>query len=152
MKPCLMPAIAGLAIGFAVPSIAQSKSTVDPQERKQIEIVDMKLEEAHNRHDAAAVAALYTQDAIQVWNWEATAGGAVSGREAIEKRFASNFASSSSELSGRIVQMYSMGNQISAISEWSTGPWKGYTLKVFVRDADTWKIRIEYATAEMTPR
>jgi hypothetical protein len=27
---------------------------------------------------------------------------------------------------------------------WTCGPWNGYSIKIYVRDADTWKIRIEY--------
>ncbi|HET9376590.1 MAG TPA: hypothetical protein VFO40_16575 [Chthoniobacterales bacterium] len=62
MRICLLVALAELAIGFAVPSTAQKQNTVDPEVRQQIEAVYMKFGDAHNKDDAAAIAALYTQD------------------------------------------------------------------------------------------
>jgi hypothetical protein len=44
-----------LAISFAVPTLAQEQNTVDPEVRQQIEAVLMKLGEAYNKHDAAAI-------------------------------------------------------------------------------------------------
>jgi hypothetical protein len=60
MNVRLLLTLAGLAIGFAVPSIAQEQNTVDPEVRQQIEAVHMKFYEAYNKHDAAAIAALFT--------------------------------------------------------------------------------------------
>ena len=133
---------AGLAIGFPVPILAEEQTTVDPQVRQEIEAVDMKLGEAQNKHDATAVAGLFTLDAIRVLDWT---GGTINGREAIEKDFAVHFASSPPDISGKLVQVYAVGDEMAAISEWSAGPWKGYSLKVYVRDADEWKIRLAYA-------
>jgi len=67
------------------------------------------------------------------------------GREAIEKDFATNFASSPPDINGKVIQLYAIGDQIADISQWSTGNWQGYSSKIYVRDADTWKIRIEYS-------
>ena len=53
-----------------MPTFAQEQNTVDPEVRQQIEAVLMKLGEAYNKHDAAAITALYTQNAVQVWDWE----------------------------------------------------------------------------------
>ena len=72
-------AIVGLAMGFALPSIAQNKNTVDPQVRQQIEAVSMKFQEAYNNRDIAAIAALETQNAVELRSWQ----GLASGREAI---------------------------------------------------------------------
>jgi hypothetical protein len=80
---------------FCVPVLAQEKNTVDPDVRQQIEAVHMKFDEACNKHDAAAVAALFTQDAVQVWQgWPG--GAEASGQQAIEKRYAVDFESSPS--------------------------------------------------------
>jgi ketosteroid isomerase-like protein len=57
-----------LAISFALPTNAQEQKTVDPKTRQEIEAVGMQFGEAYNKHDAAAVAALYTQDAVRVAN------------------------------------------------------------------------------------
>jgi ketosteroid isomerase-like protein len=79
----LLLALAGFAVGFVVPALAQEQKTVDPEVRQQIEAVLTKYEDAFNKHDAAAIAALYTADADEVFEKE-EAGGSASGREAIE--------------------------------------------------------------------
>ena len=60
--------------------------TPDPQLRQQLDEKSKKFDEAFNNNDAAAVAALYTEDAILV-----TDTGPVYGREAIEKFWAGLF-------------------------------------------------------------
>ena len=107
MKVSLLLTLAGLAIGFAVPALAQEQNTVDPDVRQQIEAVHMKFVEAQNKGDAAAIAALFTQDAVEVVGSEmADAGSLASGREAIEKRYATHFASSPSNMVTKLVQVY----------------------------------------------
>jgi hypothetical protein len=59
MKMRLLPTLAGLAIGFAVPTLAQEQNTVDPEVRQQIEVVLMKFDEAFKKQDAAAIARLW---------------------------------------------------------------------------------------------
>jgi len=70
MKMRLLPALAALAIGFATPAFAQDQNTIDPEVRQQIEAVLTQFDEAYNKSDAAAIAALLTPDAVQVWAWE----------------------------------------------------------------------------------
>jgi hypothetical protein len=96
MKNCLAIALAGLAISLALPSFAQEKEEVNPfpfraiaaspQIVQQLEAINLKLDEAFNKHDAVAVAAIYIVNAIQV-----TPVGIFSGREAIEKYFTDVF-------------------------------------------------------------
>jgi hypothetical protein len=43
MKMNLILALAGLAIGFAVSTLAQEKDAVDPQTRQQLEAIDKYL-------------------------------------------------------------------------------------------------------------
>lgn len=52
-------ALIGLAIGFTEAILAQKKNIVDPQITQQIRALAMKCDEAFNRDDATAVAALY---------------------------------------------------------------------------------------------
>jgi uncharacterized protein (TIGR02246 family) len=59
------------------------KDTADPQIAQQIRERGKKYDEAFNKNDATAVAALFTEDALQV-----TPDGLYSGRQAIEKRYA----------------------------------------------------------------
>jgi hypothetical protein len=84
---------------------AQDKNTVDPQVCEEIEAVFKKLQEAYNKHDAAAFAATYTQDAIEL----TTDQGPLSGREAIEKRHALDMTSFPGELSHELLQVYQVG-------------------------------------------
>jgi ketosteroid isomerase-like protein len=139
----LLVTLAGLAIGFAGPALAQEQNTVDPEVRQQIEAAHMKFVEAFNQHDAAAMAALFTFDAVQMLDWGE--GGTFSGQQAIEKNYAIDFASSPPEFAEKLIQVYAIGEEISAISEWSHGMWKGYHTRIYVRDADSWKIRMDYA-------
>ena len=63
-----------------MPAFAQQKDTADPQITEQLKALSKKTDEANNNGDAAAVAALYTEDAVLV-----TDTGPIYGREAIEK-------------------------------------------------------------------
>ena len=68
MKIRLLFTLAALAIGLATPALAQLQNTVDPEVRQQIEAVTKRMEEAFNKHDAAAWSAFYTEFAIDVWS------------------------------------------------------------------------------------
>ena len=139
----LLVTFAGLAISFVLPTFGEEKNAVDPEVRQQIEAAHMKFVEAFNKHDAAAIADLFTFDAVQMLDWGE--GGTFSGQQAIEKHYALDFASSPPKLVGKLIQLYAIGDKISAISEWSSGLWKGYGARIYVRDLDTWKIRMDYA-------
>ena len=89
MKTRSLLTLVGLAISFAMPIFAEEKDDVKPfpfnpipagpQLVQQIEAMNQKFDEAFNKHDAAAVGALYTSNAVQT-----TPQGSFSGREAIE--------------------------------------------------------------------
>jgi hypothetical protein len=144
MKIALLITLAGLAIGFAVPAFAQEQNTVDPEVRQQIEAVLKKFDEAFSKHDAAAIADLFTIDAIEVGEKEWGGGGTVSGQQDIAKRYAADFASSPPDLVSKLIQVYAIGSEVSAISEWIRGGFKGYNVRIYVRAADTWNIRLSY--------
>ena len=143
MKMRLLVTVAGFAIGFVLPVLAQEQNMVDPEVRQQIEAVLKMREEAINKNDAAAVAALYTQDAASIRSWESE-GGLASGQQAIEKRYRETFAAPS-PLDSKIVQIYPIGNDICAITEYKIMTWKGHAVTIYGREADTWKIRMAYA-------
>ena len=82
----LLAALTGLVISFAVPTFAQQKDTGDTKILQQIRALAIEYANAFNRHDAAAVAAFFTEDAVLV-----TDKGPIYGREAIEKHFADLF-------------------------------------------------------------
>ncbi|MBV9106392.1 MAG: nuclear transport factor 2 family protein [Verrucomicrobia bacterium] len=75
-----------MAISFALPTFAQEKQTVDPQLIQKLDTISKKYNEAINNYDAAAIGALYTDDAIFV-----TDTGFLYDRQTIEKFYADNF-------------------------------------------------------------
>jgi uncharacterized protein (TIGR02246 family) len=118
---------------------------VDPEVRQQIEAVLAKFEDAYNKNDAVAIATLYTADAAEVLQKE-EAGGSVSSREAIQQRYTAQFASNPSKLSLKLVQVYAIGDDVCAISEFSPRfrSGKGHRALIFVHEGDDWKIRVAY--------
>ena len=142
MKIRAVVILVGLAISFALPGFAQQKDTVDPEVRQQVEALLIKFGEAFNKHDPAAIAALYTQNAIRLESWWSE--GAL-GQQAIEKSYAGMLASMPGEFVGQVVQVYAIGDDMCVITKDSEGAlWKGYKTWICNRDADTWKIRMEY--------
>jgi ketosteroid isomerase-like protein len=82
MKIRLPLALVSSAISFALSAFAQQKDTVDPKIIEQLQEEDKNFEEAYNKHDAAAIAALFTEEAVLV-----TPHGTFTGRAAIEKKY-----------------------------------------------------------------
>ena len=83
MKTRSLLALVGLAISFASPAFAQQTNAPDPQLREALVALAKKFDDAYNNNDATALAALYTENAIEV-----TDQGPIYGREAIRKHFA----------------------------------------------------------------
>src|SRR6266478_3360495 len=134
MKIRLVVALVGLAISFALPTFAQQKDTADPEITQKIRAISKGFDEAENNNNAAGIAALFTEDAVFVAD-----GGPVYGRQAIEKRLAAEFGARPSNFSHKLVQVYAIGNDICAITEWSLPPvYKGHSVRIYGRDADTW--------------
>ena len=146
MKIRTVVALVGSAISFALPISAQQQDTVTPEVRQQIEAVLMKFDEAYNKHDAAAIADLFTPDAVEVFRW-GSEGGAAVGQQGIKKRYESEASEgSATNMTNKLVQIYAIGSDICAFADRSVMMWKNKCLVIFVRDADTWKIRMAYAT------
>jgi uncharacterized protein (TIGR02246 family) len=154
MKRCLLLTLAGLAIGFVLPTLAQQTDTADPRLRERIVALFGKFTEAWNNNDAAALAALYTKDAVFCGG---EGSGPHYGREAIEKHFAegfklfhfSNHAVTPDQYSPHVIG--TAGNEVWVLGDWSMtiqsknggSPMqiKGNSLNIFVPDGDTWKAR-----------
>ena len=79
MKTRLVLALAGLATSFALPTFAQQKETADPKTAQEIRALATKYDEAFNRNDAAAVAALYAENGVNA----TPHAGTFRGRQAI---------------------------------------------------------------------
>ena len=154
MKIHFLLGLVGLAIGFAAPGFAQEKEA-DPQAVEQLRAEAKKFEEAYNNHDAAAVAALFTDDAVLV-----TPHGTFSGRKAIEEKYEEEDfrAYHGSNMISTTERATAVGNEIHLARRWSATYQSGGTTiriegnasPVFVLEGDTWKIR--YETVEVTKK
>ena len=148
MKTHILLALVGLATGFVLPTFAQD--TVDPKTAQQIQALTAKFNEVFNKHDPAACAALYTEDAV----W-ATYHGTFHGRQRIEGVFADwcfkrwnkhNWVTTMTRLAP-------VGNAVRATGRWSCdlgggGADSGLCSWVLVHEGDTWKIRREALTSD----
>jgi ketosteroid isomerase-like protein len=143
MKTRLVIAVLGFAISSALPIFAQDQNMVDPEVRQQIETAYVKFHEAINKNDLATLVNLFTPDAVEVFQGFSE-GGVACGQQAIKKRYEIDLASNDS-VEGKIVQMYAMGNDVCAITEYrSLRHHTGQGLTIYVRDGDEWKIRMHY--------
>jgi uncharacterized protein (TIGR02246 family) len=152
----LLP-IVGLALSFALPTFAQEKDSVDPQTTQKLDANIKAFDEAVNNYDAAAVAAIFTEDAVFV-----TERGPIYGRKAIEKWYADVFQGwHPKNHIGKADPAHAIGtagNELWSNGEWSeTGqgkngediPIKGYWSAIDISESDAWKIRL--MTYNVTP-
>jgi uncharacterized protein (TIGR02246 family) len=147
MKMRSAVALVVLATNFALATLAKQRDTVDPQIAQQIRALNIKYDEAYNRNDAAAVAALYTEDAILV-----TPRGTISGRQAIDKWYAEYVfrQEQSTNHVTKVDRVVVVGNEVRSSGKWScnfrehggnTKQAQGRYSWVLVREGDAWKIR-----------
>jgi ketosteroid isomerase-like protein len=145
MKIRLLLALAGLAIGFVLPTFAQLTDVVDPQKRQQIETAQRNYDVAFNKNDATAIAALFTQDAIEVGP-----NGPAYGQQAIEKRYSDLFQKwHPTDHLNTIDKMYMLGNEACVIMKWAVGGHKGYVTLIMAPKGDDWLVQV--ATYNITP-
>ena len=57
-------AMTGVAFGFISPTFARQKDPIDPKIDQQIHALATKFDEAYNKNDPTAVAALYTEERL----------------------------------------------------------------------------------------
>jgi ketosteroid isomerase-like protein len=149
MKTRLLGALVGLAISFALPIFGQETNKPDPKSRELLINRIKAHTEALDKNDAAAVAANFTQDAVNVEQ-----DGTTFGRQAIEKLWADRFQ-----------KVHFSNNQVTVDEDsphlstdgklmWATGAWsatikgenfgptqiKGYWS--VIREGDDWNIRM----------
>ena len=160
MKIRSLLALVGLAIGFALPTYAQQKDPADPPIVQQRDLLGVgeaigefgdlhrKLDEAYDKNDAAAVAALFTEDGLFV-----TPDEMFSGRQQIESRHADMFQRSPTidfNCSRERRHLDAIDNAVWSAGQWAstsqspTGPvfaWGSWTA-IYVREGDAWKFRM----------
>ena len=148
MKISLVVALLGLAISFAAPAVAQ---TPDPKLRQVVETIDKTLNDAQDKGDAAAFAAVFADNAILVTNT-----GPLNGKKAIEESYTNLFKTTQFSNSTATIDPDSP-HSISPTAMWVTGVWsatakganwgpveiKGHWGSIKTLDGDTWKILME---------
>jgi uncharacterized protein (TIGR02246 family) len=143
---------------FEAANRMQQMHAADPKTEQEIRAFIRAYEESFNANDAAALAALCTEDVIQIGP-----EGPFYGRQAIEKKYVDLFRQSHpANMICTIDQVSVLGNV-----SWNSGTWSctaqgengpvrasGYRLDVLVREGDGWKECIScynVATASTTP-
>ena len=159
METRLLFALVGLAISLALLTFAQQTSTPDPQLRQRYIALVKKYDDALNKNDAAAVAALFAEDGVFV-----TDRGPVIGRPAIEKWHADLFTQF--HLSNSLItvdedsphMIGTAGNELWATGTWSatiqgqnSGPIQIKTYWSVIREGDDWNIRMLSAIPAAAP-
>jgi uncharacterized protein (TIGR02246 family) len=140
---------------------AQQKDTADPELTEQLKALSKKTDDAYNNNDPAALAALYTEDAVLV-----TDSGPIYGREVIEKHWADAFKQVHFSNHLDTADQYSPHTIGTAGNEaWSTGEWtvtlkgqdwgpsefKGYWLEIYRHEGDAWKKRLDMYNVTPAP-
>jgi ketosteroid isomerase-like protein len=140
----------------------QQKDTAGPQITEQLKVFSKKVDEAWNNNDAAALAALFTEDGVLL---EDT--GPIYGREAIEKHYLdvfqklhfSNHLDKADQNSPHIIG--TAGNEA-----WSNGVWtvtlkgenfgpveaKGNWSEIYRCEGGTWKKRLDMWNVTPAPK
>jgi ketosteroid isomerase-like protein len=148
MKKRLLGTLVGLALSFVLPTFAQENDTVGPQTRQELEAVDTKLDEAIDKNDAAAAAALFTEDAILMVPllYAPERSGIFSGRPDIEKWFTRKFTDwHIADSKGKLDQIHAVDNGAWAVGIWmhtvDSRPTPAYRAIFFVPVEHSYQIR-----------
>jgi uncharacterized protein (TIGR02246 family) len=158
MKTHLVIALViGLAIGSTLPALAQQSNTVDPKIDQQIRMLATKYDAAINKHDPAAIAALYTQDAV----WATFHDGTYHGPQAIEKEYERLYFKrwNKSNYGTTIGRINTVGSEVRSTGTWNcnyqgngtVGSDTGHYRWVIVREGNTWKIRKDIMSGTGNP-
>jgi uncharacterized protein (TIGR02246 family) len=152
-------AIAGTAIMWVAPALAEVKigPCTGPQDAcQELSKVPQSFAATFNNKDTAAIAALFTQDAIRV-----TEGPILFGRNEIERNFDDAFKAGFSNLNINVVARQVIGDVAWGVGDWDAmGPGPnnktqlvhGHWANVYVRDGGGWKIRTDtYNVIENSP-
>ncbi len=149
MKSCVYMIMPVFMIGLAMPACAQriSEQEADQAAKSVAEVFDKALHEK----DAPGAAALFTQNAIRVM-----AEGSQIGRSDIEKAFRGLFKVYTPKFDKTERVTVIDNDVIGSVSSFAgtyNGPKgpeavKGYATFIYVRDGNTWKIRMETVSTE----
>jgi len=110
--------------------------------RQGIEAVETAFQDAYNKHDAAAIAALHTPDAVEVRTWQ----GVFSGQQRIKEVFENDFVGSPGKMANKIVEIHQVDGFGCAIIDTTVGGNIGHVVRVYVPGGPTWKISMSYVS------
>jgi uncharacterized protein (TIGR02246 family) len=153
----LLITLVGLAIGFVMSAFAQTKETVDPQTKAQLDGLTEKFATALDSNDASQMANVFAKDAVYVTN-----KGPLHGQEEIQNYFADLFKQVHVSDHWASVDPNSL-QVLGPDKVWRNGEWcttiqlpngksaaqEGFWSAVEVRDGDTWKHLL--LTVNLTP-
>jgi ketosteroid isomerase-like protein len=157
MKTRLIAPLVVLAISFALPTFGQQTNT--PDQKAWWDSLGAKFTVAWNNNDAAALAALFTKDAVLVTNT-----GPIYGRDALEKYYTdlfkqvhfSNHIAKPDQYSPHVIgaagyEVWSNGEWSNTIQgkDWGPIDQKGYWGSIDVREDGVLKCRMQ--TWNITP-
>jgi uncharacterized protein (TIGR02246 family) len=141
-----------LAIAFLVSiALPAFSETPDPKLVQAVERIDKKFVDAQDKGDAAALAALFSDNAVMVTNT-----GPLNGRKAIEEYYANAFKTTQFSNATSVIDPDSP-RSIRATEMWVTGSWsvtakganwgpmeiKGFWGSIKILEGSTWKILME---------
>ena len=151
----LTPSSGGIGNHLTFPDLRPTERHGRSKNHRAVAGGDKNFEEAYNKHDAATIAALFTDDAVLV-----TPHGTVTGRAAIEKKYEKeDFETyNGSDMVSTTERITPVGNELHLTRRFranyqSYGSFiriEGNASPVFVLEGDVWKIRSE--TVEVTKK
>ena len=141
------------ALGLAFSAYAEQ---VDPNTRQQIEKMIAAYHENWNKHNAAGIAGLYTNDGVLVTQSPKVVK---TGQQEIEQQYQNTFKADIAHDSATADQIRPVGNELISVGEYhlidqsKSSPAKidGHWTAVYVRDEGTWKIRLLTAVPDLPP-
>jgi uncharacterized protein (TIGR02246 family) len=150
----ILSGVVGAAI-LVLMSVAPQAEPIDPA-TSPFAAVGKQYIEAYNRKDAAAVAALFADDAVRV-----TDRGIIQGREAIQKSTAAGLEAGGHDLRIRYHMTHIDGNTGWSVAEvdfavrgkdGSVSPMHAFATSIWLRDGGTWKIKTQGITNAPPPK
>jgi uncharacterized protein (TIGR02246 family) len=146
MKIRSLLALTGLAIGLTMSTLAQpNEAAPSEQDRQQIDALATRYADAANGHDAAAIAALFTEQGVIV-----SPEGILSGRQAVERFYRDTFnAATVSGSAIKTTELHVVGDLAWAVGQWRNDAQQGNWGSVDERRGDAWQLRM--LTFNVTP-
>ena len=159
MKSYFAAALLGATLLTAVPVMAQQVELTDEQLLGELDAHSEAWDEAFNSNDAAAIAALYTEDAVEITNQ-----GPIYGREALQAHYETllktfKFSEHAGErhrsyvidVDNNVVLSHGSYSFTASDDKGNSMPLTGYWSAVSVREDGVWKDRMQTWNVAQSP-